>query len=274
LGASLIRIRKGWDQVEGEIDPKSAAGRRTIPILAVLRDFLDQQLLRTGRAGGDRIFGRTASQVFYGATVDKRAKRAWLAHNLTEREAAEEEGPEATLLTVLTMHECRHTFASILIDTGANPKAIQEVMGHSKIQTTFDIYGHMLPGSYDDVRARMNAYLAADQRLPAGWGLADWRICWRAALSIASFGLGAAPLIWLCRAPQQKTPLRGGGAHSGVTTGRRDMYLYICGSVGGRSGPDVPPARSLWEAMTLCRRRGTQPESFFLVLLSSSYVNP
>ncbi len=34
----------------------------------------------------------------------------------------------ADLLTILTMHECRHTFASILIDTGANPKAIQEVM--------------------------------------------------------------------------------------------------------------------------------------------------
>ena len=40
--------------------------------------------------------------------------------------------------------------------------------------------------------------------------------------------------IPLARAPQQKTPRRGGGASSGVTTGRRDMYLYICGSVGGR----------------------------------------
>ena len=58
------------------------------------------------------------------------------------------------------MHECRHTFASLLIDTGANPKAIQEVMGHSKIQTTFDVYGHLLPGSHDDVRARMDAYLS------------------------------------------------------------------------------------------------------------------
>jgi integrase len=63
---------------------------------------------------------------------------------------------------VLTLHECRHTFASLLIDTGANPKAIQVVMGHSKIQTTFDVYGHLLPGSYDDVRARMDAYLARD----------------------------------------------------------------------------------------------------------------
>jgi hypothetical protein len=25
-------------------------------------------------------------------------------------------------------------------------------MGHSKIQTTFDVYGHLLPDSYDDVR--------------------------------------------------------------------------------------------------------------------------
>lgn len=42
---------------------------------------------------------------------------------------------------------------------GANPKAIQQFMGHSKIQTTFDVYGHLLPGSHDEVRKRMDAYL-------------------------------------------------------------------------------------------------------------------
>jgi integrase len=167
LGASLIHIRTGWDQVEGEIEPKSEAGKRTIPVLAILRDYLDEQLLRTGRGGTDRVFGRSGDQVFYASTIDGRAKRAWTARNLAEREEAEKEGRAADLLTILTMHECRHTFASILIDTGANPKAIQEVMGHSKIQTTFDVYGHLLPGSYDDVRARMDAYLA-DERLPAG----------------------------------------------------------------------------------------------------------
>lgn len=161
LAANLIHVRKGWDQVEGEIEPKSQAGTRTIPLLAVLRGFLDEQLRRTGRSGKDRIFGRTAASPFYAATIDGRAKRAWIAHNKAERAKAEEEGREPKLLTVLTMHECRHTFASLLIDTGANPKAIQEVMGHSKIQTTFDVYGHLLPGSYEDVRARMDAYLMA-----------------------------------------------------------------------------------------------------------------
>ena len=32
-------------------------------------------------------------------------------------------------------------------------------MGHSKIQTTFDTYGHLMPGSHDEVRERMDAYL-------------------------------------------------------------------------------------------------------------------
>jgi len=39
----------------------------------------------------------------------------------------------------------RHTFASQLIDQGAHPKYIEEQMGHSSIQVTIDIYGHLFP---------------------------------------------------------------------------------------------------------------------------------
>jgi integrase len=52
------------------------------------------------------------------------------------------------------------TFASLMIDAGANPKVVQEYMGHSKIQTTFDTYGHLIEGSRDEVRRRMDAYLS------------------------------------------------------------------------------------------------------------------
>lgn len=159
-GANLIQVVKGWDQEEGEIEPKSEAGVRAVPLLAALRGYLEGHLGRTGRSGLDRVFGRTAGEVFYPSSVEYRAKKAWRAHNTAERQAAEGEGRKPELLTVLTFHECRHTFASLLIDTGANAKAIQVVMGHSKIQTTFDVYGHLLPGSYDDVRERMDAYLA------------------------------------------------------------------------------------------------------------------
>lgn len=41
-------------------------------------------------------------------------------------------------------------------------KALSTFMGHSKIQTTIDIYGHLLPGSHDEVRQQMDAYLAPE----------------------------------------------------------------------------------------------------------------
>jgi integrase len=153
LGASLIHVKRGWDQDEGEIAPKSAKSRRTVPLLAVLRDHLDEHLLRTGRSGDDLVFGRTASDLFSPPVTDKRAKRAW----------------EAADLEPITLHECRHTFASLMIDSGANAKAVQEFMGHSKIQTTFDTYGHLIEGSRDEVRRRMDAYLdgAAEEAVEA-----------------------------------------------------------------------------------------------------------
>jgi integrase len=159
LSASLIAVERGWDQVEGPIEPKSRAGRRSVPVLAALRAYLADHLYRIARSGNDLVFGRTAQEAFDASTVDGRAKRAWRAGNKRESETAKAEDREPGLLRPITLHECRHTFASLLIDSGANPKAIQEFMGHSKIQTTFDVYGHLLPGSRDEVRERMDAYL-------------------------------------------------------------------------------------------------------------------
>jgi len=144
LGRSLVRVERSWDQEEGAIDPKSVSSRPTVPLLAILRDHLDEHLLRTGRGGEALVFGRTDESPFAAMTVGERARKAWKAAGLEP----------------ITLHECRHTFASLLIDSGANPKAIQTFMGHSKIQTTFDTYGHLMPGSHDEVRERMDSYLA------------------------------------------------------------------------------------------------------------------
>lgn len=55
--ANLIAVERGWDQVEGVIEPKSRAGRRTVLLLAVLRAYLEEDLRRTGRSGEDLVFG-------------------------------------------------------------------------------------------------------------------------------------------------------------------------------------------------------------------------
>lgn len=41
-------------------------------------------------------------------------------------------------------HDLRHTVASFLINANENPKVIQQLLGHSNISTTLDIYAHIM----------------------------------------------------------------------------------------------------------------------------------
>lgn len=60
------------------------------------------------------------------------------------------------------MHECRHTFVSLMIAAGVNAKALSTYMGHSGISITIDRNGHLMPGNADGIRDRMDTYLAAE----------------------------------------------------------------------------------------------------------------
>lgn len=42
-----------------------------------------------------------------------------------------------------TFHDLRHTYASLLLQAGASLSAVQELMGHSTIAITKDLYGHL-----------------------------------------------------------------------------------------------------------------------------------
>ena len=50
-------------------------------------------------------------------------------------------------LRKIRFHDLRHTFGSLLIQTGASLAYVRDQMGHSSIQVTVDIYGHLIPGS-------------------------------------------------------------------------------------------------------------------------------
>ena len=50
------------------------------------------------------------------------------------------------------LYSLRHYFASKLIERGEDLKFIQQTMGHSKIEITFDVYGHLLKGREQEHR--------------------------------------------------------------------------------------------------------------------------
>jgi integrase len=143
LEARRIRVARSWDPKEGVVvAPKSAAGARSVPMLAVLRTHLLEHRLSSGRGDG-LVFGADGTAPFGYSSAVARARRAW-------REAG---------LAPIGLHECRHTFAALLIAAGVNPKALSSFMGHASIGITLDRYGHLFPGSEDEAAELADAYL-------------------------------------------------------------------------------------------------------------------
>jgi predicted ATPase len=75
-------------------------------------------------------------------------------------------------LQLISLHECRHTFASLMIAAGVNLKALQVFMGHASITVTLDLYGHLMPGSELEATRLADAYLdrEIDGRRKRSWG--------------------------------------------------------------------------------------------------------
>lgn len=142
LAGGTISVLRAYDPKAHEfIAPKSDSGTRRVPIPAVLRGHLLDLKLASGGKG--LAFGREDGRPFDGAALRTRALRAWGAAGLAP----------------ITLHECRHTFASLMIAAGVNAKALSTYMGHAGISVTIDRYGHLMPGNEDEAAALLDAYL-------------------------------------------------------------------------------------------------------------------
>jgi integrase len=147
--AGLIHVERGWDPREGPIEPKSSAGKRRVPMTALLRSHLAAHRLRRG--GGDEtelVFGRSDGRALRADTLIERGRKIW-------REAG---------LNPVGLHECRHTYAAFMIAAGVNAKALSSYMGHSTISMTLDRYGHLMPGNEDEAAAMLEEYLERERR--------------------------------------------------------------------------------------------------------------
>jgi integrase len=143
--AGAIHVCRGWDDEEGPITVKSAAGERRAPITDALKRILRAHLLASGRRGEDLLFGRTATEPFIASTVRSRARAAW----------------EDAGLEPITLHEARHSAASYLAEAGRSDLELATVSGHSDPRTTKTIYTHLFEDSEEKVRAKMDAYFAS-----------------------------------------------------------------------------------------------------------------
>jgi integrase len=50
----------------------------------------------------------------------------------------------------MRFHDIRHAFASLFSSKGESPIYVKDQLGHSSIQMTVDIYGHLIPSGNRD----------------------------------------------------------------------------------------------------------------------------
>lgn len=62
-------------------------------------------------------------------------------------------------LTKITLHGFRHTHASLLFESGATPKDVQERLGHKDIKTTMNIYTHVTPNKIKETGEQFSKYV-------------------------------------------------------------------------------------------------------------------
>ncbi len=126
-----------------ESEPKTSRSRRTIKLPAFVIDILIQHRE-------------------YQAEQQRTAGDAWVTKGLVFTNAWGDYYSPSTMLKVfkrflesidmphMRFHDLRHSAASILLAMKVHPKVVQEILGHSQITTTMDIYSHAMPSLQDD----------------------------------------------------------------------------------------------------------------------------
>ena len=133
-------------------EPKSEHSRRRLDLTPSLAIFLRQyrveketEFLLLGKRLGenDLVFGDIS-----GSPIDP----GTLTHNFARivRRAG---------LPGVRFHDLRHTFASLMLLAGVHPKIVSEMLGHSSVAFTLDVYSHVVDGLQKTAVKRLDEVL-------------------------------------------------------------------------------------------------------------------
>jgi integrase len=137
-----INISVNAVEVGGEIvvgTPKTHK-RRSVAFPAFLSEPLSAGT--DGKKPDDLVFSDATGNHLNRAT---RGERSWFKSSLTKA------GIEP-----MTLHDLRHTAASLAISSGANVKAVQRMLGHASAAMTLDVYSNLFDDDLDAVASGLD----------------------------------------------------------------------------------------------------------------------
>ncbi|TDP44676.1 tyrosine-type recombinase/integrase [Aminicella lysinilytica] len=145
---------------------KTEAGTRVIPMLDMVKDALLLEKKNQEEAGltckssicgyTDFIFLNRFGEVTNNGMLNKAISRIIRDHN---DEELLRDSEHARLIPKFSCHSLRHTFTTRMIEAGVNIKVVQEILGHTDVSTTLNIYADATKDLKKDEFAGLNDYL-------------------------------------------------------------------------------------------------------------------
>jgi integrase len=157
LDRATIQIRASIARVRGRFvftPPKTPRSRRQIhtteSVVAVLKRHRQRQLAERLLAGSawcdnDLVFSDTCGQPIHASNFIRCD-----FYPLLERAG----------LPKVRFHDLRHSAASLLLAQGVHPKIVSDLLGHSTIAITIDLYSHTTEGMHREAALALESVLA------------------------------------------------------------------------------------------------------------------
>lgn len=135
--------------------PKTKSSNRIVPIpsdlIPILKEHSVKQKLEKFKAGESYENNNLVFATALGKSID--AKNLFRSYkNLLKSAGIEHK----------KFHSLRHTYASRLFADNVKLKTVQVLLGHSNIETTADIYTHVMPKQKIDAAEKLNSILTTE----------------------------------------------------------------------------------------------------------------
>lgn len=149
----VVRVENRADEWNEIGPPKSESGLRDVPLPASLVKLLKVWRVKCPASPGYKEIGGLVFPTSAGhiQSLPNIHNRIWRPLLLALGIVDPPKRPDDEPTPRYPLNANRHFFASVLIrERRATPKKVQTLMGHSSIQVTFDIYGHLWEDQDED----------------------------------------------------------------------------------------------------------------------------
>lgn len=139
-----LTVRRAYRQIAGSYvlgSPKSQAGYRQVAVPGIVAKIVEPRV--TQRAPEAPLFTTNRGNIVRPENLRRTTR--W-------HETVTELGYPG-----LTLHDLRHTAASLAVQSGANVKVVQRMLGHASAAITLDVYADLFDSELDDVAKRLDS---------------------------------------------------------------------------------------------------------------------